>query len=47
MQNNSDSIQCVASNMDLKTNIQFGQTQCPKIGDYADNNDTIKFLLKI
>jgi len=47
MQNNSDSIQCVASNMDLKTNIQFGQTQCPTIGDYADNNDTIKFLLKI
>ena len=47
IQNNSDSIQCVASNMDLKTNIQFGQTQCPTIGDYADNNDTIKFLLKI
>ena len=47
IQNNSDSIQCVASNLDLKTNIQFGQTQCPTIGDYADNNDTIKFLLKI
>ena len=47
IQNNSDSIQCVASNLDLKTNIQFGKTQCPTIGDYADNNDTIKFLLKI
>ena len=44
---NSDSIQCVASNLNLKTNIQFGQTQCPNISDYADNNDTIKFLLKI
>ena len=45
--NNSDSIQCVASNLNLKTNIQFGQTQCPNISDYADSNDTIKFLLKI
>jgi len=45
--NNSDSIQCVVSNINFNTNIKFGQTQCPNIDDYADNNDTIKFLLKI
>ncbi|MDB4050818.1 acyl-CoA reductase [Flavobacteriaceae bacterium] len=45
--NNSDSIQCVVSNINFNTNIKFGQTQCPNISDYADNNDTIKFLLKI
>ena len=44
---NSESIQCVASNMNFDTNIKFGQAQCPNISDYADNNDTIKFLLKI
>ena len=45
--NNSNSIQCVVSNISFNTNIKFGQTQCPNIDDYADNNDTIKFLLKI
>ena len=45
--NNSDSIQCVVSNISFNINIKFGQTQCPNISDYADNNDTIKFLLKI
>ena len=45
--NNSDSIQCVVSNINFNTNIKFGKTQCPNISDYADNNDTIKFLLKI
>ena len=47
IKNNSESIQCVASNMNFDTNIKFGQAQCPNISDYADNNDTIKFLLKI
>ena len=47
IKNNSKSIQCVASNMNFDTNIKFGQAQCPNISDYADNNDTIKFLLKI
>ena len=45
--NNSDSIQCIVSNINFNTNIKFGQTQCPNISEYADNNDTIKFLLKI
>jgi len=29
--NNSDSIQCVVSNINFNTNIKFGQTQCPNI----------------
>ena len=29
------------------TEIKFGETQNPKLWDYADNVDTIEFLLKI
>ena len=31
----------------LKNEIQFGNTQKPALWDYADNEDTIEFLLKI
>nr|WP_321225922.1 acyl-CoA reductase [uncultured Psychroserpens sp.] len=43
----SDAIQCVVSNGFLDTEIKFGQTQLPKLWDYADNVDTITFSLKI
>ncbi len=35
-------IQCIAG----KKNIPFGKTQFPKLWDYADNFDTLDFLLK-
>jgi len=35
--------QCIVS----KDDIEFGQTQFPKINDYSDQIDTIKFLLSI
>ena len=41
----SDKIQCVVSND--KNTVAFGSTQCPKLEDYADNIDTLDFLLKI
>jgi hypothetical protein len=31
----------------LPKEIPFGHTQCPSLADYADNVDTVDFLLKI
>jgi len=42
-----DKIQCVVSKQIQPNHIYFGQTQHPKLWDYADNVDTIEFLLKI
>ncbi len=42
-----DEIQCVVSKIDLGVNIPFGKTQQPKLWDYADNEDTIEFLLSL
>ena len=39
-------LQCVVSNMDIYNSVSFGKTQTPKLKDYADNIDTIDFLLK-
>lgn len=42
-----EQIQCVVSNIDLKINkdkIGFGDSQNPKLWDYADNVNTIDFL---
>ena len=38
-------IQCIVSNDLIKNSIAFGQTQNPQLWDYADNVDTITFLL--
>ncbi len=43
----SDQIQCVVSNGFTDNEIAFGQTQSPKLSDYADGVDTISFSLKI
>ena len=44
---NSDSIQCIVSNVYRKSKtIPFGSAQKPELLDYADNLDTISFLLK-
>tara|TARA_Y100001968_G_C19379661_1_gene729593 strand:+ start:357 stop:1361 length:1005 start_codon:yes stop_codon:yes gene_type:complete len=43
---NKDDIQCIVSNIYKKTNtILFGKSQNPQLTDYADNIDTISFLL--
>ncbi|WP_269235286.1 acyl-CoA reductase [Flavobacterium flavigenum] len=41
----SEQIQCVVSNNLIKDSISFGKTQTPQLWDYADNVDTISFLL--
>ncbi len=43
----SEKIQCVVSEGIIENEIAFGQTQLPKLWDYADSIDTITFLLKI
>jgi hypothetical protein len=40
-----ENIQCVVSNC-LENSLAFGQTQHPKLSDYADHIDTMEFLLK-
>lgn len=47
LEQDKDKIQCVVSDGFDKNEIEFGQTQLPKLWDYADNIDTISFSLKI
>ena len=42
-----EKIQCIVSNDLIENSIGFGQTQQPNLWDYADNVDTISFLLTI
>ena len=41
----SENLQCIVSNSISENHVNFGDTQNPKLSDYADNIDTIKFLL--
>ena len=45
--NDAEQIQCIVSNNSIENSIPFGQTQKPNLWDYADNVDTLEFLLKI
>ena len=47
LKNDADSIQCVVSNNLVSNSIPFGQTQKPNLWDYADNVDTLDFLLQL
>ena len=47
LQSESKHIQCIVSNNLVENSISFGQTQRPKLWNYADNRDTISFLLTI
>lgn len=42
----SEKIQCVVADGFIQNEIAFGNTQCPSLTDYADNVDTVDFLLK-
>ena len=42
-----DKIQCVVSNQITENSLPFGSTQKPELWDYADNVDTMKFLLSL
>ncbi|WP_294961741.1 acyl-CoA reductase [uncultured Flavobacterium sp.] len=45
LQNDSEQIQCIVSGNLTANSIAFGETQKPQLWDYADNVDTITFLL--
>ncbi|WP_375239515.1 acyl-CoA reductase [Aurantibacter sp.] len=47
LSNDNDLIQCIVSNEDIGNKVNFGETQQPKLTDFADSIDTIEFLLKI
>jgi hypothetical protein len=47
LENDKDQIQCIVSNDLIENSIAFGQTQKPQLWDYADNVDTLEFLISI
>ena len=47
LQDNKNNIQCVVSNGIVENSVAFGQTQHPQLWDYADDIDTIAFLINI
>ena len=47
LNNVKNNIQCIVSSGFMDSEIAFGETQRPKLWDYADDVDTITFLLKI
>ena len=47
LQQDAESIQCVVSDGSIENSVPFGETQKPKLWDYADNVDTITFLNNI
>jgi hypothetical protein len=47
LERESDQVQCVVSNNLIPNSISFGQTQQPKLWDYADNVDTLLFLISL
>lgn len=42
-----EKIQCIVGDNFLPETVDFGQTQSPKLSDYADGIDIIEFLIKI
>ncbi len=42
-----EKIQCLVSNLPLKKTVKFGDTQQPKLWDYADDVDTLNFLISL
>lgn len=42
----SEKIQVIIGNHQL-CSVRFGEAQCPQLGDYADNTDTMNFLVSI
>lgn len=47
LKNDVEKIQCIVSKNVLKNSIPFGKTQRPELWDYADNVDTLDFLLNL
>ena len=46
LESDRDKLQCIVSEGIFADEVRFGQTQKPSLTSYADNRDTVKFLLK-
>lgn len=46
LKDDKEKIQCLVSHGFSKEEVLFGETQSPSLWDYADNVDTVEFLLK-
>ena len=44
---NIDSVQCIVSRLNFKNAIPFGKSQKPSLFQYADDIDTLKFLISL
>ncbi len=47
LQDNKEDLQCIVSDRNESGSIPFGQTQKPQLGEYADDVDTMEFLLNL
>lgn len=47
LETDKERIQCIVAHNFLSETVDFGQTQSPKLSDYADGIDIIEFLTKI
>ncbi|MBT8256844.1 MAG: acyl-CoA reductase [Bacteroidia bacterium] len=47
LKDEKDMIQCIVASGMVDGEVEFGQTQMPRLTDYADDVDTVDFLLKI
>lgn len=47
LKNDKELLQCIVSNNLIENSIEFGKTQKPNLWDYADEVDTLSFLINI
>ena len=47
LEENKEKLQCIVSDGFIDNEVKFGETQHPKLWDYADDVDTLAFLLKL
>ncbi|GGF71661.1 acyl-CoA reductase [Wenyingzhuangia marina] len=47
LKDDSDKVQCITSELNIEDSVKFGQTQLPKLWNYADNVDTVNFLITL
>ena len=47
LENDKENIQCIVSKNKVLNSIPFGETQKPNLWDYADNLDTLQFLMNL
>jgi hypothetical protein len=44
---NQQKIQCISTEIPINNSVKLGETQRPNLWDYADNSDTMEFLLSL